>query len=134
MPRYSMLISACVLLLAGLIVADPSGPYCGSYSFGLVTGKVDMNDSKHVFDLEFHGLGADVKCENEAYVYNAETGVLAVAGATDTSNCLGSVLKSNGLTLTVTYNSGEDTLKIDLGIASLTASPCGDDDDDDALQ
>lgn len=115
-----------VLMIISLAQAETQGPhgkYCGSYSFGLVSGTVVFDDTAKNFDLAFDGLGAHVKCDKEAYSMNAD-GTLAVPGATATADCLGSVLSSNGLSLDVLYHHDDDTLDLDLGLASLTVKRC----------
>jgi hypothetical protein len=119
---------AVALLLAFVSLANaktqgPHGKYCGSYSFGLVSGTVNFDDTMMNFDLSFDGLGAHVKCTKEAYSINAD-GTLAVPGATASADCLGSVLNSNGLSLDVLYHHDDDTLDLDLGLASLTVKRC----------
>jgi hypothetical protein len=104
-------------------VRGPHGTYCGSYSFGLVTGKVTFDDAAKTFDLTFDGLGAHVRCGHEAYSMEAD-GTLIIPGVSSPDNCLGSVLESNGLSLDALYHSNDDAVDLDLGLASLTASKC----------
>lgn len=115
-------IAFLLLCVSALAASSPSGTYCGSYSFGLVKGKVNFGAS--TFDISFDGLGAHVHCPAVPYLFHADTNVVEVPSATNKADCLGSVLVDNDLSLTVKYNPAEDSTLIDLQVASLTAHRC----------
>lgn len=122
MNKLLLLFLALVLCSAVFASKAPSGTYCGSYSFGLVTGKVHFEST--TFDISFDGLGAHVHCPSVNYQFHADTNKIEVPSAVDPKDCLGSVLTDNSLSLNVKYNPSEDSTLIDLGLASLTAKRC----------
>ena len=122
MKAFLYIAALCLLIAATLATPTPSGTYCGSYSFGLVKGKVTFGPS--TFDISFDGMGAHVHCPAVAYQFHADTNLVEVPSAADKSDCLGSVLVDNDLSLKVKFNPAEDSTLIDLGLASLTAHRC----------
>ena len=116
------------LLVATLLVAlaaasGPSGQYCGSY-MGMVSGTLTI-ESTTSFDITLTIFGTPTTCNNEAYSYDAATGVMTIPGAAEPTNCLGAIIVQNGMgTLTATYDPSSNDIDVVVSIASLTLDSC----------
>ncbi len=114
---------SCILLAFAVdAAAGPAGSYCGSYSFGLVKGKAVFSDT--TFSIHLDAFGKSIDCSNEAYTFDAASGVLNVPGATDSKDCLGQLLTDNGLSLSATFDPAGNSASLDLGLASIELDLC----------
>lgn len=121
--RACVFIAAVALItLAQAVHAGLSGGYCGSYSFGMVTGKATFTDSTvsvslNVFDNKY-------ACNDKSYKLDAASGNIDIPDAASDSGCLGNLMKENGLTFKGTYNPGPNTVSLDVGVTTMEMDSC----------
>ncbi|KAK7195098.1 hypothetical protein NESM_000433000 [Novymonas esmeraldas] len=115
-----------VTLAAAMTVTErmPDGLYCGSYAGGLVVGNLSMKAGTDKFDMVMKGLGLDLECKDETFLYDPKTHHATVVGATDPNDCIGAVLTENDLTLDVIYQPDEDIITLDLGFTQIICKKC----------
>ena len=134
MSTFAKYFLACVAVAAVFLASAavalsvtervPDGTYCGNYGGGLVVGNVTTQTGSDKFDMIMVGLGLDMTCENETFIYDPTTHHAKVPGATDPHDCLGSVLTDGGLTLDVLYKPDVDQLILDLGFTKINCKKC----------
>ncbi|KPA76113.1 hypothetical protein ABB37_07885 [Leptomonas pyrrhocoris] len=117
-----LLSSVAVALFVGERV--PDGIYCGNYGNGLVVGNLTMKSGSDKFDMVMVGLGLDLQCKNETFIYDPKTHHAKVPGATDPKDCIGAVLTDNDLTLDVVYKPDVDEIVLDLGFTKIDCKKC----------
>lgn len=130
--RFLLAIVFAVALLASVSTARfsaervPDGTYCGNYGKGLVVGNVTMKAGSDKFDMVMVGLGLDLECKNETFIYDPKTHHAKVTGSTDPKDCIGSVLTENSLTLDVIYKPDVDEIILDLDFTKINCKKCAD--------
>ncbi|KAG5481801.1 hypothetical protein LSCM4_06877 [Leishmania orientalis] len=102
----------------------PNGSYCGRYASDLVVGNVSVRYEERDFDLTMKGLGMNLNCKKEKFEYDMATHHLLVLGINDPRDCIGSVIKSTGLSLDVTYDPTLDIITLDFGFTRILCKKC----------
>lgn len=122
MSRNLAIICAAVLFVT-LVTAAPSGSYCGSY-LGIFSGKVSFTSAADL-SVTLDLVSSKTTCPNEPYTFDASSGVITLANLNNPNDCLGKLVADAHLSgITVTYNSGSNTIDLDAGIANLKLSSC----------
>lgn len=127
---FQALLALCFVLVSTtgicMIVRErvPNGTYCGNYASGLVEGNVTTKAGSDTFDMHLHGLGMELNCENEKFIYDPKTHHAVVAGATDPNDCIGKVITENKLSLDVLYDPAKDVITLDVGITKIACKKC----------
>ncbi|KAG5508167.1 hypothetical protein JKF63_05421 [Porcisia hertigi] len=129
--KYALSVVAAVAVFAATFALAmsvtermPEGTYCGNYASGLVVGNVTVKSGAELFDFNVKGLGMNLECNNEKFLYDPKTHHAVVVGATDPNDCIGSVLTENHLTMEITYAPGTDEIFLDFGIVKITCKKC----------
>ncbi|CAJ1007192.1 hypothetical protein Q4I28_002506 [Leishmania naiffi] len=117
-------ITAVLAIVMSVTERVPNGSYCGSYAGGLVVGNMTVRAISSTFDMFLTGLGLQLMCKNELFVYDMKTHEATVVGAKDPTNCIGSILTENNLTLRVFFDPRTDVVTLDLGIAKIECKKC----------
>ncbi|EAN90210.1 hypothetical protein C3747_23g983c [Trypanosoma cruzi] len=125
---YATLLLICLLAAhsaAGIFIVDsrPSGDYCGGY-MSLVNGRITVHPTTSEFDISLDVFGEKYLCKEEKYSYNETTGQMFLDGVNDPDDCLGTILRDNGLKLSVTYLQGEDAILLDFDVVTVKLSRC----------
>ena len=115
-------VVAAALLCAVALATGPSGDYCGSY-MGFIKGKMTVTGNEFAFQLDVAGTKS--VCPKAPFTLDAATGAMNVPSVKNPTDCLGHLVKSNGLSeFSATYHAADNTIKLDAGVGSVELSKC----------
>lgn len=104
--------------------AGPNGYYCGSFSGGLIKGKLRFVREASLFDVHVEGMKIDLTCNDEPYAYDGESHVLTMVNMNEPDDCLGSKLNSSHTTLGASFMVQSNTVRLDLGFTYIDCTSC----------
>lgn len=121
-----VLVLLCISYSTAAVASYPSGQYCGSYGWGVITGTVTFaGGGRKLVDISISApAGMSATCRNVRWDMDALSGVVGLDGLDTRGTCIYNLITDHGLRFGGKYSAAQDTLDIDLGYTSLVASKC----------
>ena len=118
----SILYTIALVVIFGLVAANPTGKYCGNY-MGVVDSSLTFNSDSDL-TLWINVNGSEATCPNEAYTMAAD-GTITITNMTQPGNCIGELVKAGNFgSLGIKYDAATNTVAMDVGVAAMKLQSC----------